>query len=280
MAGEVSKDLTKRFLLDEDIVKAHDDGLIHFHDADYFAQHLPNCDLVNLEDMLQNGTVISGTMIEKPHSFSTACNIATQIVAQVASSQYGGQSLNVKHLGKYLKLTEDKYKEILSNQEDVEKMVMDRVAQIPEEERRSALILANYNASGISAAGTTFGRYWLATIGAKNVALELTQKVAPVSLEQIYAWDPEYIILAAEGTYTVEDVLTDPNLADCKAVVNGNVYRLPNQAVAWDSPVPGSVLGALWLANILHPDRLSETDSTTRMNDFYETLGRSFYKGN
>ena len=90
MAGEVSKDITKRFLLPKDIVDAHEQGIIHFHDADYFAQHMHNCDLVNLDDMLQNGTVISGTMIEKPHSFSTACNIATQIIAQVASSQYGG----------------------------------------------------------------------------------------------------------------------------------------------------------------------------------------------
>lgn len=89
MAGEVSKDLTRRFLLPADVVRAHDDGLIHFHDADYFSQRIINCDLINIEDMLQNGTVISGTMIERPHSFSTACNIATQIVAQVASSQYG-----------------------------------------------------------------------------------------------------------------------------------------------------------------------------------------------
>ena len=92
MAGEISKDLTARLLLDPEIVKAHQEGLIHFHDSDYFAQHMHNCDLVNLEDMLQNGTVISGTYIEKPHSFSTACNIATQIIAQVASNQYGGQS--------------------------------------------------------------------------------------------------------------------------------------------------------------------------------------------
>lgn len=102
MAGEVSKDLTKRILLPEDIVKAHEEGLIHFHDADYFAQHMHNCDLVNLEDMLQNGTVISGTMIEKPHSFSTACNIATQIIAQVASNQYGGQSISLAHLAPFV----------------------------------------------------------------------------------------------------------------------------------------------------------------------------------
>ena len=105
MAGEVSKDLTRRILLPEDIVAAHDDGLIHFHDADYFAQHMHNCDLVNLEDMLQNGTVISGTLIEKPHSFSTACNIATQIIAQVASNQYGGQSISLTHLAPFVEIS-------------------------------------------------------------------------------------------------------------------------------------------------------------------------------
>lgn len=109
MAGEVSKDLTRRVFLPEDIVDAHDNGLIHFHDADYFAQHMHNCDLVNLEDMLQNGTVISGTLIEKPHSFSTACNIATQIIAQVASSQYGGQSISLAHLAPFVQASRDKF---------------------------------------------------------------------------------------------------------------------------------------------------------------------------
>ncbi|MBQ9516224.1 MAG: anaerobic ribonucleoside-triphosphate reductase [Ruminococcus sp.] len=108
MAGEVSKDLTKRILLPEDIVQAHEEGIIHFHDADYFAQHMHNCDLVNLEDMLQNGTVISGTMIEKPHSFSTACNIATQIIAQVASNQYGGQSISLTHLAPFVQVSRQK----------------------------------------------------------------------------------------------------------------------------------------------------------------------------
>lgn len=110
MAGEVSKDLTKRILLPSDIVEAHENGIIHFHDADYFAQHMHNCDLVNLEDMLQNGTVISGTMIEKPHSFSTACNIATQIIAQIASSQYGGQSISLSHLAPFVDLSRNKFK--------------------------------------------------------------------------------------------------------------------------------------------------------------------------
>lgn len=108
MAGEVSKDITKRLLLDSDIVEAHEQGIIHFHDADYFAQHMHNCDLVNLEDMLQNGTVISGTLIEKPHSFSTACNIATQIIAQVASCQYGGQSISLTHLAPFVDVSRKK----------------------------------------------------------------------------------------------------------------------------------------------------------------------------
>jgi ribonucleoside-triphosphate reductase len=129
MAGEVSKDLTARLLLDPEIVKAHEDGLIHFHDADYFAQHMHNCDLVNLEDMLQNGTVISGTYIEKPHSFSTACNIATQIIAQVASNQYGGQSITLSHLAPFVDVSRKKiaaevhneFYEMLQN-DDIEKM--------------------------------------------------------------------------------------------------------------------------------------------------------------
>ena len=108
MAGEVSKDLTQRVLLPEDVVAAHNEGLIHFHDSDYFAQHMHNCDLVNLEDMLQNGTVISGTLIERPHSFSTACNIATQIIAQVASCQYGGQSISLTHLAPFVEVSRQK----------------------------------------------------------------------------------------------------------------------------------------------------------------------------
>lgn len=110
MAGEVSKDITRRFLLPQDIVDAHENGIIHFHDSDYFAQHMHNCCLVNLEDMLQNGTVISGTMIEKPHSFSTACNIATQIIAQIASSQYGGQSISLSHLAPFVDVSRHRFR--------------------------------------------------------------------------------------------------------------------------------------------------------------------------
>ncbi len=118
MAGEVSRDLTKRILLPEDIVQAHEEGIIHFHDADYFAQHMHNCDLVNLEDMLQNGTVISGTMIEKPHSFSTACNIATQIIAQVASNQYGGQSISLTHLAPFVQVSRQKITKLVLREFD------------------------------------------------------------------------------------------------------------------------------------------------------------------
>ena len=120
MAGEMSKDLTKRFLLPQDIWQAHEDGLIHFHDADYFAQRMHNCDLVNLEDMLQNGTVISSTLIERPHSFSTACNIATQIVAQVASSQYGGQSISLAHLAPFVEVSRQKIrKEVIEELKEI-----------------------------------------------------------------------------------------------------------------------------------------------------------------
>ena len=110
IAGEVSRDLTRRLLLPEDVVAAHDEGIIHFHDADYFCQHMHNCDLINLEDMLQNGTVISGTLIEKPHSFSTACNIATQIIAQVASNQYGGQTISLAHLAPFVDVSRQKFR--------------------------------------------------------------------------------------------------------------------------------------------------------------------------
>ena len=113
MAGEVSKDLTKRVLLPEEIVRAHEEGIIHFHDLDYFAQKEHNCDLINLEDMLQNGTVISETLIEKPHSFFTACNVTTQIVAQVASNQYGGQSFTLAHLAPFVDISRQKLKNIV-----------------------------------------------------------------------------------------------------------------------------------------------------------------------
>ena len=139
MAGEVSKDVTQRLLLPQDIVQAHRDGIIHFHDMDYYAQRMHNCDLVNLEDMLQNGTVISGTMIERPHSFSTACNIATQIIAQVASNQYGGQSISLSHLAPFVQVSREKIRKDLNaeielagitlDEESITKMVEKRVRE-------------------------------------------------------------------------------------------------------------------------------------------------------
>lgn len=125
MAGEVSKDITRRFLLDPDIQKAHEEGIIHFHDADYFAQHMHNCDLVNLDDMLQNGTVISGTRIDRPHSFSTACNIATQIIAQVASCQYGGQSISLAHLAPFVEVSRQKIKKEIRDMVEATKLNID-----------------------------------------------------------------------------------------------------------------------------------------------------------
>lgn len=134
MAGEVSKDLTRRLLLPEEIVKAHEEGIIHFHDADYFAQREHNCDLINLEDMLQNGTVISQTLIEKPHSFFTACNVTTQIVAQVASNQYGGQSFTLAHLAPFVDISRKKItKEVIAERketgESMDKGIIEKIVE-------------------------------------------------------------------------------------------------------------------------------------------------------
>ena len=139
MAGEISKDLTARLLLPPDIVKAHREGLIHFHDADYFAQHMHNCDLVNLEDMLQNGTVISGTFIEKPHSFSTACNIATQIIAQVASNQYGGQSISLTHLAPFVDVSRKKIAAEVENEMEGLPVTEERKKAIVEKRLRAEI---------------------------------------------------------------------------------------------------------------------------------------------
>ena len=141
MAGEISKDLTARLLLDPEIVKAHQEGLIHFHDSDYFAQHMHNCDLVNLEDMLQNGTVISGTYIEKPHSFSTACNIATQIIAQIASNQYGGQSISLTHLAPFVDVSRQKIrKAVLEELKDFSTEVSDEaISKVVEKRLRDEI---------------------------------------------------------------------------------------------------------------------------------------------
>ncbi|MBQ7334513.1 MAG: anaerobic ribonucleoside-triphosphate reductase [Clostridia bacterium] len=133
MAGEISRDITNRILLPQEIVKAHNEGIIHFHDTDYYAQHMHNCDLVNLEDMLQNGTVITGTLIERPHSFATACNIATQIVAQVASNQYGGQSISLTHLAPFVQVSREKIRSAVLSE-------MEAIGATPSEEQISAIV--------------------------------------------------------------------------------------------------------------------------------------------
>ena len=144
MAGEVSRDITNRLLLPPDIVEAHKKGIIHFHDTDYFAQHMHNCDLVNLEDMLQNGTVISDTLIEKPHSFSTACNIATQIIAQVASNQYGGQSISLTHLAPFVQISREKIRAELI--EEIKELGVeadkDRIDEVTEKRLREEITRA------------------------------------------------------------------------------------------------------------------------------------------
>ena len=141
MAGEVSKDITRRILLPKEVVDAHEDGIIHFHDADYYAQHMHNCDLVNLEDMLQNGTVISGTLIEKPHSFSTACNIATQIIAQVASNQYGGQSISLTHLAPFVDISRKKIRtQVVAEMEAIEaNLTEDQIDRVTEKRLRDEI---------------------------------------------------------------------------------------------------------------------------------------------
>ena len=141
MAGEVSRDITNRILLPKDIVEAHNEGIIHFHDTDYYAQHMHNCDLVNLEDMLQNGTVISGTLIEKPHSFSTACNIATQIVAQVASNQYGGQSISLTHLAPFVQISREKIRASVRDEFDAVGVAVteDKINSIAEKRLREEI---------------------------------------------------------------------------------------------------------------------------------------------
>ena len=189
MAGEVSKDLTKRFLLPADVMKAHEEGLIHFHDADYFAQHMHNCDLINLEDMLQNGTVISGTMIEKPHSFSTACNIATQIIAQVASSQYGGQSISLTHLAPFVDISRQKIREEIIEADDI-KII-----------RRAMKGQNAYAASTVLEALSE-------TDGSKEVILMLDEIPDETGLETIcWIWDTNF------------ELLNDPSIK--KIIVSG-----------------------------------------------------------
>lgn len=173
--------------------------------------------------------------------------------------------------------TEMQADEIVSYGKEVEKMVMDRVSQIPEAERRSALILANYNSSAISAAGATFGRYWLATIGADNVAIELEQKVNPVSLEQIYEWDPEVLFLNSFSAFTAEDLMNNTAIpghdwSGLTAVQNGDVYKMPLGMYYWFAPCSDSPLALQWLAKHLYPELFEDIDMDAEIKDYFQNF--------
>ena len=165
--------------------------------------------------------------------------------------------------------------EIVSYGKDVAAMVMDRVSKIPAEERRSALILTNYNASGITAAGATFGRYWLATIGADNVAIDIQQKVAQVSLEQIYEWDPEVIFLNSFSSFTAEDIAQGNAVAGhdwsgLTAVQNGDFYKMPLGMYYWFPPCSDSPLALQWLAQKLYPETFADIDMDAEIKDYFQ----------
>ena len=173
--------------------------------------------------------------------------------------------------------TEMQAGEIVEYGKEVEKMVMDRVSQIPEAERRSALILANYNSSAISAAGATFGRYWLATIGADNVAIELEQKVNPVSLEQIYEWDPEVLFLNSFSAFTAEDLMNNTAIpghdwSGLTAVQNGDVYKMPLGMYYWFAPCSDSPLALQWLAKHLYPELFEDIDMDAEIKDYFQNF--------
>lgn len=225
MAGEVSKDLTRRVLLPEDIVRAHDEGIIHFHDADYFAQHMHNCDLVNLEDMLQNGTVISGTLIEKPHSFSTACNIATQIIAQVASNQYGGQSISLTHLAPFVDISRKKIrKEVADELALVNVFDEDHIAQIAEKRLRDEI------------------RKGIQMIQYQVVTLLTTNGQAPFVTVFMYLNEARNPLEKADLAMIIEETLTQ------------RMQGVKNESGEWITPAFPKLI------YVLEPDNISENE--------------------
>ena len=231
MAGEISKDLTARLLLDPEIVKAHQEGLIHFHDSDYFAQHMHNCDLVNLEDMLQNGTVISGTYIEKPHSFSTACNIATQIIAQVASNQYGGQSISLTHLAPFVDVSRKKITSEV-HQEFYEMVQNNEIDKMPESETINRIVeerLHKEIARGVQ------------TIQYQVVTLMTTNGQAPFITVFMYLDEVPEGQTRDDLALIVEDVLKQ------------RIQGVKNEVGVWVTPAFPKLIYALDEDNI-HPD--------------------------
>nr|MDD5837375.1 anaerobic ribonucleoside-triphosphate reductase [Eubacteriales bacterium] len=269
MAGEVSKDITKRILLPEDIVEAHENGLIHFHDADYFAQHMHNCDLVNLEDMLQNGTVISDTMIEKPHSFSTACNIATQIIAQVASSQYGGQSISLTHLAPFVQISREKIRaQVLEEAKDFGgELTEEKLTKITERRLRDEV------ARGVQ------------TIQYQVVTLLTTNGQAPFVTVFMYLNEAKTEQEKKDLALIIEETLKQR----IKGVKNEKgvwitpafpklIYVLENDNITEDSPYYYlTELAAKCTAKRLVPDYVSEKVMLNLKGDVYTPMGcRSF----
>ena len=222
MAGEVSKDLTRRILLPGDIVDAHENGLIHFHDADYFAQHMHNCDLVNLEDMLQNGTVISGTLIERPHSFSTACNIATQIIAQVASNQYGGQSISLTHLAPFVEISRQKVRKEVAEELAGLNVTEERIAEMAEKRLRDEI------------------RRGIQTIQYQVVTLLTTNGQAPFVTVFMYLNEARSEREKADLAMIIEETLRQ------------RIMGVKNEAGVWITPAFPKLI------YVLEPDNISE----------------------
>ena len=269
MAGEVSRDLAARLLLPADIVKAHEDGIIHFHDTDYYAQHMHNCDLVNLEDMLQNGTVITGTMIEKPHSFATACNIATQIVAQVASNQYGGQSISLTHLAPFVDISRQKIrKTVLSEMADIGFMPgEEKIAEITEkrlrEEIRRGVQTIQYQVVTLL---TTNGQAPFITVFMYLGEAENEQEKKDLALIIEETLEQRY-----EGVKNEQGVWVTPAFPKL-------IYVLEEDNIHEDSPYYYlTQLAAKCTARRMVPDYISEKKMLELKGDVYACMGcRSF----
>ena len=269
MAGEVSRDLTNRILLPEDIVKAHEEGIIHFHDTDYYAQHMHNCDLVNLEDMLQNGTVITGTLIERPHSFATACNIATQIVAQVASNQYGGQSISLTHLAPFVDVSRQKIrKQVLAEIEELG-VAQDeaKIARIVEkrlrEEIRRGVQTIQYQVVTLL---TTNGQAPFIT-----VFMYLNEARSEQEKRDLALIIEEMLLQRYEGVKNEQGVWVTPAFPKL-------IYTLEEDNIHEDSPYYYlTKLAAKCTARRMVPDYISEKKMLELKGDVYPCMGcRSF----
>ena len=269
LAGEVSRDITERILLPDDIVEAHQEGLIHFHDSDYFAQHMHNCDLVNLEDMLQNGTVITGTLIERPHSFSTACNIATQIIAQVASNQYGGQSISLTHLAPFVDVSRQKIRKVVEKE-------MEAIGATPDPEKLAALVESRLREEI---------RRGVQTIQYQVVTLLTTNGQAPFVTVFMYLNEARSEQEKKDLALIIEETL----LQRCEGVKNEKgvwvtpafpklIYVLEEDNVTEDSPYWYlTKLAAKCTAKRMVPDYISEKIMLRDKGDCYTCMGcRSF----